>query len=167
MVKSTEIWSEHRRIMAQRVAAILYGVIAIMSADLILQPDKFRYAEATVGAVLIGFAMTLTRIFVRVVTKEAESGAHLPIAEAGAIVRDSILVMLFPSITALVVAAAALTATQSMVLLTVVLYLGIATVFVIGFLSSYILDREIRPALSRGAFWTLLSLVLLAAKSFV
>jgi len=167
MVKSTEIWSEHRRIMAQRVAAILYGVIAIMSADLILQPDKFRYAEATVGAVLIGFAMTLTRIFVRVVTKEAEIGAHLPIAEAGVIVRDSILVMLFPAITALVIAVASLTATQSTVLLDIILYLGIAAVFTIGFSSSYILDREIRPALSRGGFWTLLSLILLGAKALV
>ncbi len=167
MANSTEIWSEQRRIKAQRVAAVLYGVIAIMTADLVVQPDRFGYAEAAIGSLFIGLAMTVTRIFVRVVTKEAEIGAHLPITEAGAIVRDSILVMVFPSITALVVAAAALTATQPMVLLTVVLYLGIATVFVIGFLSSYILDREIRPALSRGAFWTLLSLVLLAAKSVV
>jgi hypothetical protein len=125
MAKSTEIWSGHRRIMAQRVAAILYGVIAIMSADLVLQPDKFRYAEGAAGAVLIGCVMTLTRIFVRVVTKEAEIGAHLPIAEAGAIVRDSILVMLFPAITALVIAVASLTATQSTVLLDIILYLGI------------------------------------------
>lgn len=167
MANSTEIWSERRRITAQRVAAVLYGVIAIMTADLVLEPDKFGYAEAAIGSLLIGFAMTVTRIFVRVVTKEAEIGAHLPIAEAGVIVRDSILVMLFPSITALVIAAAALTATQSVVLLTVVLYLGIATVFVVGFVSSYILDREIRPALSRGAFWTLLSLVLVAAKSLI
>ena len=111
--------------------------------------------------------MTLTRIFVRVVTKEAEIGAHLPIAEAGAIVRDSILVMLFPAITALVIAAASLTATQSTVLLDIILYLGIAAVFTIGFSSSYILDREIRPALSRGGFWTLLSLILLGAKALV
>jgi len=108
MANSTEIWSEQRRIKAQRVAAVLYGVIAIMTAELVLQPDKFGYAEAAIGSLLIGFAMTVTRIFVRVVTKEAEIGAHLPIAEAGAIVRDSILVMVFPSITALVVAAAAL-----------------------------------------------------------
>jgi hypothetical protein len=40
-----------------------------------------------------------------------------------------------------------------------------ATVFVVGFLSSYVLDREIRPALLRGVGWLLLSLVLVVAKN--
>jgi len=106
-------------------------------------------------------------IFVRVVTKEAEIGAHLPIGEWGAILRDSPLVMLFPVITALLIVVAAFTTTRWTVLLDVILYFGMATVFVIGFLSSYILDREIRPALSRDTGWLLMSLALVLAKTFI
>ena len=69
MANVTEVWSKKRRLMAPRVAAVLYGVIAIVTADLILQPGKVTYAEAAVGALLIGFAMTVTHVFVKVVTK--------------------------------------------------------------------------------------------------
>ena len=167
MANVTEVWSKKRRLMAPRVAAVLYGVIAIVTADLILQPGKVTYAEAAVGALLIGFAMTLTHVFVKVVTKEAEIGAHLPIAKIGTIIQDSLFVMAFPTITMLVVAAASQSAMQSTILLDAIFYLGIAAVFTIGFLSSYVLDREIRLALSRGGLWTLLILVLLAAKALV
>jgi hypothetical protein len=163
----SEAWSEKRRLMAPRVAAVLYGVIAIVTADLILQPGKVTYAEAVLGALLIGFSMTVTHIFVKVVTKEAEIGAHLPSAKDGTIIQDSLFVMAFPAITVLVVAAAFQSAIQSALLLDAILYLGIVAVFIIGFLSSYVLDRVIRLALSRGGLWTLLILVLLAAKALV
>jgi len=164
MANPTEIWSARRRIIAPRVAAVLYGVIAIVTADLVLQPDRLTYAEAAIGALLIGFAMTATHFFVKVVTKEGEIGAHLRLAEAGAIAYDSTLVMLFPIITTLVIGVASLTAMPSTLLLDSILYLGIIAVFAVGFLSSYILDREIRPALSRGLLWRLLILALLGAK---
>ena len=144
---------------------VLYGVIAIVTADLILQPDRLTYAEAAIGALIIGFVMTATHIFVKVVTKEGEIGAHLRLAQAGAIAYDSILVMLFPVVTALVIGAASLTTMPSARLLDAILYLGIIAVFAVGFLSSYTLDREIRPALSRGALWMLLIFVLLGAKA--
>ena len=73
--------------------------------------------------------------------------------------------MLFPVVTALVIGAASLTTMPSARLLDAILYLGIIAVFAVGFLSSYTLDREIRPALSRGALWMLLIFVLLGAKA--
>jgi hypothetical protein len=164
MASATDNWSERRGIMAQRVAAVLYGVIAIITAELAVQPGEFGYPEAALGALLVGITMTVTRIFVEVVKKETEIGAHVPIGKAGAIIRVSLLVMLFPTATALLIVVAALTTGQWTALLDVVLYLGMATVFVIGFLSSYILDHKIPPALSHGAVWLLLSLVLVAAK---
>ena len=109
--------------------------------------------------------MTVTRIFIELVKKETEIGAHLSIVKSGAIVRDSMLVMLFPAMTALLVVVAALTTAKWSILLDVLLYLSMATVFVVGFLSSYVLDREIRPALLRGVSWLLLSLVLVVAKN--
>src|SRR5258708_5953312 len=139
---SSESWSVQRRITAQRVAAILYGVISIMTAELSLQGGEFGYAEAAVGALLVGLAMTVTRIFIELVKKETEIGAHLPIGKSGAIVRDSALVMLFPAMTALAVVVAALITAKWSVFLDLLLYLSMATVFVIGFLSSYVLDHR-------------------------
>jgi hypothetical protein len=164
MTRSTESRLEQRQIRAQRVAAILYGVIAIMTAELAVQPSEFSYTEAALGALLTGFAMTVTRIFVEVVKKETEIGAHLPIGKAGAIVRDSLLVMLFPATTAVLIVVAALTTTRWTALLDAVLYLSMATVFVTGFLSSYLLGLGIQAAFLRGISWLLLSLVLVVAK---
>ncbi len=150
--------------MAPRIASVLYGVIAIMTVDLAVQPDRLRYFDAVLGVLLIGLAMAMTRLFVRVITKEAEIGAHLPIGESATLLRESMLVMLFPSITALLILLAAWTTTRWPVLLDIILYFGVVAVFAIGFSSSYVLDRNIRLGLSRGAVWVLLALTLVAVK---
>ena len=167
MADASANWSEQRRVMAPRIASVLYGVIAIMTVDLVVEPDRLKYAVSTRGVLLIGLAVTITRIFIRVVTREAEIGAHLQIREYGAIIRDSLLVMLFPVITALLIVIAALTTTQWVFLLEIILYLCVGAVFVISFLSSYVLDRDIRLALSRGIVWVSLTLVLLTVKKLV
>jgi putative effector of murein hydrolase LrgA (UPF0299 family) len=150
--------------MAPRIASVLYGVIAIMTVDLAVQPDRLRYAEAVLGVLLIGLAMAVTRLFVRVVTKEAEIGKHLPMRESATFLLESLLVMLFPGTTAVVILLAALTTTRWPILLDAILYFGVAAVFVIGFSSSYVLDRNIRLGLARGAAWVLMALALVAVK---
>ncbi len=150
--------------MAPRIASVLYGVVAIMTVDLAVQPDRLRYSEAVLGVLLIGLAMAMTRLFVRVITKEAEIGAHLPIRESAALLHESMLVMLFPSITALLILLAAWTTTRWPVLLDIILYFGVVAVFVIGFSSSYVLDRNIRLGLARGVVWVLMALALVAVK---
>jgi hypothetical protein len=75
--------------------------------------------------------------------------------------------MLFPAITALLIVIAALTTTQWVFLLEIILYLCVGAVFVISFLSSYVLDRDMRRALSRGIVWVSLTLVLLSVKKLV
>jgi hypothetical protein len=164
MVDLSDNWSKQRQAAAQRVSAVLYGVIAIMTAELSVRNGAFGHLETALGALLIGVAMTMTRIFVEVVKKETEIGAHLPLAKAGAILLDSLLVMLFPVATALLILAAALLSESWDALIDSVLWLAIATVFATGFMSSYILDRALRPAFTRALLWLLLSLVLLAAK---
>lgn len=164
-VKSSENWSQQRRIAAQHVASVLYGVIAIMTADLAAQPGNFGYTEAGLGVLLIGLAMTITRLFVKVVIKETELGAHLSVAEFAALMRDSLWVMLFPVITVALIIVGALATAEWEVLLDDILYVGMGTVFAIGFLSSYILDRVFRLALRRAFAWLLLSVIIVAAKS--
>jgi len=46
-------------------------------------------------------------------------------------------------------------------------YFSVATVMILGFGSSFVLDRRTVPALMRAASWTLLSLLLFAAKQMV
>jgi len=165
MPKSSENWSEQRRILAPRVASVLYGVIAIITVDLAVDPaDRPHYGETAFYVLLVGVAMTMTRIFVELVTKEAEIGAHLSVRRSGEIVRDASLVMVFPVLTAVLIVAAALATARWTMLLDIVLYFGIAAVFLIGFLSSYILDRAIGPGLRRGGAWVVLLLALVAVK---
>src|SRR5262249_2474670 len=97
----SEASRHQRQALAQRIAAALYGVIAIMTAELAVEPGQLSYLEAVLGALLVGLAMMTTRVFVEVVKKETEIGERLPIYKAGMILRDSALVMLFPTITAL------------------------------------------------------------------
>jgi hypothetical protein len=161
---SSANWSEQRRTKAPVIASVLYGVIGVMTVDLAVQPDRLRYTEAILGVLLIGLAMTLTRLFVRVVTKEAEIGSHIPMKETGALLREALLVMLFPGATALLIATGAWTTTKWPILLDIILYFGGVAVFVIGFSSSYVLDRNIRLGLTRGALWVLMALLLVAVK---
>src|SRR5262245_35623004 len=129
MESSTQHRSTQRQVLAQRIAAALYGVIAIMTAELAVEPGQLSYLEAVLGALLVGLAMMTTRVFVEVVKKETEIGERLPIYKAGMILRDSALVMLFPTITALLIIAAALSTTKWTRLLDIVLYLGEVTIF--------------------------------------
>jgi len=151
--------------MAPRVASVLYGVIAIITVDLAVDPaDRPHYGETAFYVLLVGVAMTMTRIFVELVTKEAEVGAHLSIRTSGEIVRDASLVMVFPVLTAVEIVGAALATARWPTLLDFVLYTGFAAVFLIGFLSSYILDRDMGLALRRGGAWLVLLLALVAVK---
>jgi hypothetical protein len=115
-----------------------------MTVDLAVQPDRLRYTEAILGVLLVGLAMALTRLFVRVVTKEAEIGSHLSMKEAAVLLREALLVLLFPGATAFLIAVGAWTTTRWPILLDTILYFGGVAVFVIGFSSSYVLDRNIR-----------------------
>ncbi len=165
MTPATEPWSKPRQVTAQRVSAVLYGVVGIMTAELSVQPGEFGYVEAALGALLVGLAMYVTHIFVMVVKVECDLGAHLPLGKARGIALDSLLVMLFPGVTALLIVAAAVTTARWTALLDLILYLGMAAVFATGFLSSYVLDRAALPALRRGFVWLVLSVILVIAKS--
>ncbi len=135
-----------------------------MTVDLAVQPDRLRYTEAILGVLLVGLAMALTRLFVRVVTKEAEIGSHLSMKEVAVLLREALLVMLSPGATAFLIAVGAWTTTRWPILLDTILYFGGVAVFVIGFSSSYVLDRNIRLGLTRGALWVLMVLVLVGVK---
>jgi len=160
-------WSESRKKFANGVASVLYGVIAIMSADLAYEPGiASRYAVAA-GALLVGLAMSMTHMFVELVDSETQRGAHVGLHEARELLRSSLLVMTFPGFVAALVLVAQLLGLQQGTLAKLLPYLSVATVMILGFGSSFVLDRRTIPAMTRAAAWTLLSLVLFAAKQMV
>jgi hypothetical protein len=161
---ATSDWSAERKKLANGVASVLYGVIAIMSAELAYQPGAAGAGTVAAGALLVGLAMALTRMFVELVKTETERGAHMGLGEAWALLCSSILVLAFPGAVAALVLVAELLGLPRGALADAVPYIGVATVMALGFGSSYVLDREPWPALQRGFSWTVLSLVLFAAK---
>ncbi len=164
MRPASPAWSQRRAARANLVASVLYGVIAIMTAELAVEPGEVSYDEAALGALLIGLAMMLTRFFVDLVKKETELHAHIGLGGAGALLCISLPVLGFPTLVAAMLLFAPRLGLDWGALIDLVLYLSIATVFPLGFGSSYVLDGKPGPALLRGIFWTLLSLVLFAAK---
>jgi hypothetical protein len=157
-------WSKPRKKLANDVASVLYGVIAIMSAELAYQPGSASALVTATGAMLVGLAMALTRMFVELVKRETELGSHIGLGEAEALLRSSLLVLLFPSVVAILVLILPLLGVQRGALADAVPYIGVASVSGLGFGSSFVLDRKPGPALARGLSWTFLSLVLFAAK---
>jgi hypothetical protein len=164
MTPATPPWSDERAARANLVASVLYGVIAIMTAELAVDPEKFLQDEAALGAALIGLAMMLTRFFVDLVKKETELHTHLSLRKAGALLRQCLPVLAFPLLVAAILFVAARAGLQWSALIDLVLYLSIGAVFLLGFSSSYVLDGKVSPAALRGMVWTLLSLALFAAK---
>ena len=164
---ATPDWSESRKNFANGVASVLYGVIAIMSAELAYAPGiASRYAVAA-GALLVGFAMSMTHTFVELVNTETRRGAHVGWHEAWELLRTSLLVMVFPGVVAVLVLVAQYLGLEPGMLAKILPYASVATVMVLGFGSSFSLDRRTGPALRRAASWTLLSLLLFAAKQMV
>jgi hypothetical protein len=157
-------WSEPRRKLAAAVASVLYGVIAIMSADLAYEPGRASRFAVAVGALLVGLAMALTHLFVNLVEDETRLGAHLEAGGFRAILQSSMWVMAFPIVVALLVLAGQFIGLRPGMLADLLPYFSVATVTVLGFGSSYARDRKMAPALMRGVSWTLLSLVLFVAK---
>jgi len=164
---TTPDWSESRKKYATGVASVLYGVIAIMSAELAYSPGQAsRYAVAA-GALIVGFAMSMTHTFVELVNIETQRGAHVGWHEASELLRSSLLVMAFPSVVAILIVVAQYLGLQQGALAVLLPYASVATVMVLGFGSSFVLDQRTVPALTRAASWTLLSLLLFAAKQMV
>lgn len=164
MTESVSNWMNRRKAFGHEVASVLYGVIALMSADLVYKPGMItRYAAAS-GAVLVGLAMALTHAFVQMVESETGRGSHVSAPETIELVRSALFVMAFPTAVAVLAVISQSLDWQIGVLDDLLPYISVATVLAVGFGSSYALNRQWRPAINRGVSWMLLSLVLLVAK---
>jgi hypothetical protein len=164
MAQSFSTWINRRRAFGHEVASVLYGVIALMSADLVYRPGMITRYAAAGGAVLVGLAMALTHAFVQMVESETERSSHVSRRETMELVRSSMFVMAFPTAIAILAVVGQFLDLQIGVLDECLPFISAATVLVVGFGSSYAITRQWAPALKRGISWMLLGLILLVAK---
>ena len=163
-IEKIEEVSATRKRMADDIAAILSGVMAVVSAALAIQPGEVSVKEAVFGALFVGFVAMMTRFLNDRTKKRTELGRRLRWAELGSILEVSAMVLVFPVLTALSVLLGLAGGLSWSARISLVFYLGIATVFIAGFMSSYVVDSRFLAAGSQGLSWAALGVALTLVK---
>jgi len=156
--------SATRKRMADDIAAILSGVMAVTSAALPVQPGEISVTEAVVGALFVGLVAMTTRVLNDRAKKRTELGRTLRWEEWGSILEVSAMTLVFPALTAIVILLGLGAGWSWSTRISSIFYLGIATVFIAGFMSSYILDARFVAAGSQGVSWAALAFTLTLVK---
>ncbi len=161
---TTKVWSQKRKDAAVGVAATLYGVVMILAATLAVQPGELTMTSGILGALGVGVAILATRCFTEVVKAETESGSDVEPGGVARILRAQAPVMVFPLIIAALIPTALAFDVAEEKVIDLVFYLGAASVLLIGFASSYLIDGRLGFALRRAGYWLVFSAIPLVAK---
>lgn len=156
--------SAQRKRMADDIAAILYGVMAITSAALAVQPGELSVTGAVAGALLVGLVAMMTRLLIDQAKKRAELGRRLRWSELASILEVSAMALVYPALTALVALLGPFDGWSWAARINSVFYFGIATVFTAAFVSSYLVDAEFWVAGREGLSWAALVIMLTIVK---
>lgn len=160
----TEKNSATRKRMADDIAAIMSGVMAVTSAALPVAPGELSVTEAVFGALFVGFIAMMTRLLSDRTKKMTELGRRLRWDEFRGIVEVSAMVLVFPALTAMVVLLGPFGGWSWSARISSVFYSGIATVFVAAFMSSYVADARLMAAGRQGLAWGALVVMLAIVK---
>ncbi|MGO9056513.1 MAG: hypothetical protein ACLQU2_03895 [Candidatus Binataceae bacterium] len=160
----TQKSSAIRKRMADDIAAVLSGVMAVTSAALPVQPGEISVTEAVLGALFVGFVAMVTRFLNDRTKKRTELGRRLRWDELGGILEVSAMALVFPALTAIAVLLGLAGGWSWSARISSIFYLGIATVFTAGFMSSYVLDARFLAAGSQGSMWAALAIMLTLVK---
>jgi hypothetical protein len=156
--------SATRKRMADDIAARMSGVMAVTSAALAVVPGELSVTEAVIGALFVGFIAMMTRLLSDRTKKITELGRRLRWDEFRAIVEVSAMVLVFPALTAILVLLGMAGGLSWPARINSVFYLGIATVFVAGFMSSFVLEPRFVAAGRLGLSWAALVIMLTIVK---
>ncbi len=163
-IEKVEKSTPTRKRMADDIAAILSGVMAVTSAALALQPGELTNTEAVLATFFVGFVAMMTRFLNDRTKKRTELGRSLRWAELGSILEVSAMVLVFPALTAILVPLGLAGGLSWSTRISLVFYLGIGTVFIAGFMSSYVVDERFLAAGSQGLSWAALGVALTLVK---
>jgi hypothetical protein len=153
-----------RKRMADDIAAILSGVMAVTSAALAVQPGELSVAGAMAGALLVGLVAMMTRLLNDQTKKKAELGRRLRWNEWGGILEVSAMALAYPALTALVILLGPFDGWSWAARISAVFYLGIATVFTAASFSCYLVERQFWAAGREGLSWAALVIMLTIVK---
>ncbi len=106
----------------------------------------------------------MTRFLNDRIKKRTELGRRLRWAELGRILEVSAMVLVFPALTAIAVLLGLAGGLSWSTRISLVFYLGIGTVFIAGFMSSYVVDERFLAAGSQGLSWAALGVALTLVK---
>jgi hypothetical protein len=162
-VKSEKSTASRKR-MADDTAAIMYGVMAVTSAALSVQPGEISVTEAVLGALFVGFIAMMTRLLTDRTKKKTELGRRLRWEELRGVLEVASMVLVFPALTAILVLIGVAEGLSWSARISSVFYLGIATVFVAGFISSFVLEAQFLAAGGQGLSWAGLVIMLTIVK---
>jgi hypothetical protein len=156
-----------RKQIAIDTSATFYGILATLSAALPARADQLTVKETILGAIFIGLVGLANRWFMDVLKLETERGRHLAWNETFAVMRQGALAFLFPAISAVTIGLASVIGATLASGLQAVFYLGVLMAAISVFLSSFVLDLRILPALWRGSIWAALTILLLLVRGLV
>lgn len=156
-------WSQSRKTTANRLASIIYGSIATMTADLGIKATDYTGMSLSGGLAAVTAAAIFTKFFLEIVKRETETGHHLPAGESWATFIEALYVAPLPFVGILIFALSPKIAVP--LAHWAVSTIAFGTLGVSGFLSSYLLDSSIRIGLTRAVLWFGLGAMLLALKA--
>jgi hypothetical protein len=153
-----------RKQIVNDTSATFYGILATLSAALPARADQLSVKETVVGAMIVGLIGFANRWFMDALKRETELGRHVAWDETPALLRQNLAALLFPAIGAATIGLGSLAGVTLASGLEAVLYLGVLMAFISVFLSSFVLDQQILPALRRGSAWAALTILLLLVR---
>jgi hypothetical protein len=156
-----------RHDLALLIAGTLYGVIAVLTALIAVQPGEVTTWDAIVGGLVLAGITVMSKFFIELSKKETELGARLNQPARRELWREALPACAFPLASVVVLGLAHALGIGQAAAYNLVYYLGLATLFAAGFLSRYTADAKPSDAFSRGLVWLFLGLLILAGKKFV
>ena len=120
-----------------------------------------------IGGLVLAAITVMSKFFIELSKKETELGAHIDPPARRELWREALPTGAFPLASVAVLAVTYALGIGQAAAYNFIYYLGLATLFVAGFLSRYAADGKAAEAFSRGAVWLFLGLLILAGKKFI
>lgn len=155
------------RTVAIVIAAVISGVVAILSALIFVGGSDFTIRNILIGGLSIGIVGSSTYFFNRVIVTEVTSKRALDSAEYVRLFLLSSTVWLFPLLAILVAAVGLNVGASPEILIDLIYVIGILIVFIAGFLATYLNQKGITTSILRAAVWSSMFLLLMVIRQIV
>lgn len=149
---------------AVRLASVLYGTVAFLSALLAVSPEQFTVRNVISGGTVIGVATMLTYYFKEVVYKEADLGILLQPSDYLKELISSWPTLVFPGLAIFIAVLGLNLGVKADAMLSSIFYLGIITVGASAFGATRAITKGVLSASLRAFAWIGLCTLLLVAK---